>query len=774
MKKLVLFLLVAVGTYAQSTINGNRTFLGSVNATTATETQPFKAGVLADRPATCSIADTYFATDGTAGSNIYICTSANTWTQISAVGGSGTVTSVSVTSVPNWLTASFANQTTTPALTISATTGQTSHEVIGTCGTNTSFGPCALTVGDLPTGYLYSSLSGAPTLHYQTIQKGGTAQTQRDALNLIAGSNITISCADNAGSDSTDCTFTSSATGWTVGTLGAMPTTCSVGAGYFATDQPANQQLYTCSAVNTWTQSMSVGPSGALSVTAGALDVTSIVPEKGAPNTFTALNTFQAGLNLDTTNTRPTCSSSTRGYLWFLDGGASADAFDICEYNGSAYAWTSGGEGGSGITALTGDVTASGSGSVTATLATVNSAPGACGDATHVCQVTTNGKGLVTAQTAVAISGAGAATSLVDSNGKSVITTSAATSPVNYLTAGNSATGSPVTLTAAGTDTNISIDLIPKGTGTVECNGTSCGGFTGTAGSVPFVGSGVSLTQDNANFFWDDMRHVLSLGTNNNSVLNNYMDTGIELYANGNNYGRGGLVLTGPAGGAYAFSNSSFNSNFCFSSNNFASCLIAVNPSISSSNLYFDSPSSTGANAAFSILAGSEGGHIYTHGTAPGISGTNCYPGYILSDANSTVTSGSTSVTVPSASDNLIAVGEVVVDTGNGSGYIPAGTTVAAVSGTTVTLSQAATGTTSTDTVSFVIPSTNNDINGSIAFTGISTACTITFATAWSKGLPMPTTSNNVDFVSRSSTAVVFSTGNTIPATGFYHMAGTD
>lgn len=65
------------------------------------------------------------------------------------------------------------------------------------------------------------------------------------------------------------------------------------------------------------------------------------------------------------------------------------------------------GGGGGGITALTGDVTASGTGSVAATLATVNSGPGTCGDATHVCQVITNGKGLTTAQTAVAISGGG-------------------------------------------------------------------------------------------------------------------------------------------------------------------------------------------------------------------------------------------------------------------------------------------------------------------------------------------------------------------------------
>lgn len=56
-----------------------------------------------------------------------------------------------------------------------------------------------------------------------------------------------------------------------------------------------------------------------------------------------------------------------------------------------------------GITALTGDATASGSGSVPITLATVNSGPGTCGDSTHGCSITTVGKGLVTAQTAVTV-----------------------------------------------------------------------------------------------------------------------------------------------------------------------------------------------------------------------------------------------------------------------------------------------------------------------------------------------------------------------------------
>lgn len=55
------------------------------------------------------------------------------------------------------------------------------------------------------------------------------------------------------------------------------------------------------------------------------------------------------------------------------------------------------------ITALTGDVTASGPGSVAATLATVNSAPGS----TTISSITTNGKGLVTANSSASTTGSG-------------------------------------------------------------------------------------------------------------------------------------------------------------------------------------------------------------------------------------------------------------------------------------------------------------------------------------------------------------------------------
>jgi hypothetical protein len=52
------------------------------------------------------------------------------------------------------------------------------------------------------------------------VQADGAGQTQRDNLNLKSGTNITVTCADNSGANSTDCTFTGAGTGGT-------PRTCN-------------------------------------------------------------------------------------------------------------------------------------------------------------------------------------------------------------------------------------------------------------------------------------------------------------------------------------------------------------------------------------------------------------------------------------------------------------------------------------------------------------------------------------------------------------------
>lgn len=79
-----------------------------------------------------------------------------------------------------------------------------------------------------------------------------------------------------------------------------------------------------------------------------------------------------------------TCTNASSGVTGCLTG------TDWDTFNGKQAA-------GSYITALTGDVTASGPGSVAATLATVNANTGAWGSATQVGTFTVNGKGLITA-----------------------------------------------------------------------------------------------------------------------------------------------------------------------------------------------------------------------------------------------------------------------------------------------------------------------------------------------------------------------------------------
>jgi hypothetical protein len=98
-------------------------------------------------------------------------------------GGGAGVTSFATGSWVSWETPTVASATTTPTLSVAAATGQPSHEVIGTCGTATAFGPCALVAGDMPS--LTTGWTGVlPKAN------GGTGLT---APTLTAGTGITIS-----------------------------------------------------------------------------------------------------------------------------------------------------------------------------------------------------------------------------------------------------------------------------------------------------------------------------------------------------------------------------------------------------------------------------------------------------------------------------------------------------------------------------------------------------------------------------------------------------
>ena len=104
MKRAILLVAFAVLCGAQTTVNGGRDYKGTLKASGsisavdfsgAASTAPAKAGPLATRPTDCTQGHVYFATDVTAGQNLYFCTVTGTpgvWTQMS--GGSANITAM--------------------------------------------------------------------------------------------------------------------------------------------------------------------------------------------------------------------------------------------------------------------------------------------------------------------------------------------------------------------------------------------------------------------------------------------------------------------------------------------------------------------------------------------------------------------------------------------------------------------------------------------------------------------------------------------------------
>jgi hypothetical protein len=218
------------------------------------------------------------------------------------VTGTGTGTVPTTLSTVNANTGTFGSSSQVPVLTVDAKgriTGISTVTSAGGSGGLTALSPS-------PAGS-YGSSTTVPVL---TVNQYGQ---------VTAASTVTVS---GGGGGSTTTALTS-------GTISALPATCTTGGVYFATDQPALQQLYTCSSTNTWTQMINVGGSGALSITGGSLDITAnVVPRLAVTNNFTGLNSFAGGAQLPTTGTQPTCSSSNRGLMWITQG--TNDTFQVC------------------------------------------------------------------------------------------------------------------------------------------------------------------------------------------------------------------------------------------------------------------------------------------------------------------------------------------------------------------------------------------------------------------------------------------------------------
>jgi hypothetical protein len=137
------------------------------------------------------------------------------------------------------------------------------------------------------------------------------------------------------------------------------------------------------------------------------------------------------------------------------------------------------------------------------------------------------------------------APAVYDSNGNEGLAISPTANAVDYLKVANGAAGNPgtVTLTAAGSDTNINLNLVSKGTGTVQCNGGSCAGAgypgagiansTGSAWGASYstTGSGTALTLSVSPAFTGTPTAPTQSALNNSTDLATtaYADSGVAV-----------------------------------------------------------------------------------------------------------------------------------------------------------------------------------------------------------------------------------------------------
>lgn len=314
-----------------------------------------------------------------------------------APAGTGTVTSVSVVNA-NGLAGTVATSTSTPAITLSTTiTG-----ILKGNGTAIS----AAAPSDFPTLNQNTTGTSSNVTGVVAVVNGGTSQTTtQGAINVLVGattsgfylrgngSNVVMSAiqvADvptlnqNTSGTAANITASSNSTLTTLSSL-SLPTTQLTG-----TLQAAQEPAHTGDVTNT---------AGSLTLTIAANAVTNAKAAQMATLTIKGNNTGGTANVSDLTVAQvnailPVFTSTLNG-LVPLSGGGTTN-FLRADGTFTAPAGTA------GITALTGDVTATGPGSVAATLATIASA-GTTGSSTAIPVITINAKGLTTSITTAAV-----------------------------------------------------------------------------------------------------------------------------------------------------------------------------------------------------------------------------------------------------------------------------------------------------------------------------------------------------------------------------------
>jgi hypothetical protein len=322
---------VALAAYGQTTQINLATQGKNIDFTGAPFTRPLKTGTAL--PATCSAGDLFFKIDAAAGQNLYACTAVNTWIPQTA----STAAGLGDPGANGIVLRTGVNTTTAVGAPAGAIVGTSDTQTL----TNKSIDASQINTGILSGARLpafsgdVSTAAGGTTTTLATVNP--TPGAYGDSTHVVQ---LTVDAKGRITAVSQVGISGGGGSSIAAGTLASIPVSCTAGTLYFATDQPAGQQIYTCSAANTYTQEVNLGGSGALAFSGGSLDVNlAVVPRLTAANTFSGFNTMTNGLSLLTTNTQPSCGASYRGSFWYLNNGASKDALQVCVYNGSAYAW---------------------------------------------------------------------------------------------------------------------------------------------------------------------------------------------------------------------------------------------------------------------------------------------------------------------------------------------------------------------------------------------------------------------------------------------------